>query len=199
MKQVSLLREFDVLVADPPWKPDDSLGDRGAEANYDTMSTKEICDMEIPPMGRDAFLFMWRLSSMLEDALLVGRAWGFTQKSELVWNKLTKHGKPWFGMGRTVRNAHETCLIFTRGKAKVHDKSIRSTFSAKVPVGFTGEFNKKGEPKTKYIHSAKPDEFYAIIRKLTGPGLKRVEMFGRRQRKGWVVLGNQATKYPEVV
>ena len=86
------------------------------------------------------------------------RAWGFTPKSELVWVKTTTPCGPElggyttrrrgaktsaglpdataaFGMGRTARMNHETCIVATRGKTShlVQRHDIRSVFFA--PVG----------------------------------------------------------------
>lgn len=190
MKQRSLLAEFDVVASDPPWMPDDknTNGDRGAIVKYQCMPTVDICSMQLPFIASDAWLFLWRLASMQPDALRVVEAWGFTIKSELIWRKLTKTGKPWFGLGHYTRATHETVLVCTRGKVKPHSRSVRSMFEAPVPVDDDG----------KYIHSAKPNRFYEIAEQLTGPGLARVEMFGRRQRKGWNVLGLEAHKFKEV-
>ena len=80
---------------------------------------------------------------------------------------------------RYVRAAHETCLVATRGRFKVDCKSIRSRFSAPVPVGSDG----------KYIHSGKPEAFFELVEKLVaGP---YVELFARRRRPGWICLGNE--------
>jgi N6-adenosine-specific RNA methylase IME4 len=196
------------IVADPPWEPRDKLPGptRGAARQYPVMGTPEICDLgtmkliELPHGARrkkprhttlvygrsvsdDAILFLWRLASMQHDALSVARAWGFDVKSEIVWQKLTKKGLPWFGMGRTVRASHETCLVAVRGRASkvIRAKSIRSTFSAPVPVDADG----------KYIHSAKPDVFFdGIVMPLVGD-VPRLEIFARTRRPGWDAIGNQ--------
>ena len=118
---------------------------------------------------------MWRVSSMVEEAYEVVRSWGFRPKSEIVWNKLTATGKPWFGMGRTVRASHETAIIAVRGKPQPISKSVRSVFSAVA---------------LKEKHSAKPEAFYDLVEQLAaGP---YVELFARRQRDGWTCLGNEA-------
>ena len=165
-----------VLVADPPWAFGDSLPGkgRGAEKHYATMTVDEICARPLPNVAPDALLFLWRVASMQPEALAVVDAWGFTLKSELVWVKRTAAGKRWFGMGRYVRSEHETCLIATRGRGLdlIRDHSVRSTFEA--PVG---------------EHSAKPDEFYAIVERLAaGP---YVELYARRRRDGWTQYGNE--------
>ncbi len=175
------------IVADPPWAPRDKLPGktRGAARQYPVMKTEDICRFvhEID-IADDAILFLWRLSSMQADALRVAEAWGFDIKSEVVWRKVTKRGRLWFGMGRTVRASHETCLIGVRGRASqlVVGKNIRSVFDAPVPVG----------PNGKYIHSAKPPEFFTqIVEPLIGCDGPRLELFARQRRARWDAIGNQ--------
>jgi N6-adenosine-specific RNA methylase IME4 len=91
---------------------------------------------------------------------------------------LTKELRPWFGLGRHVRAAHETCIIATRGRAKPLVRNIRSRFAAAVPVGANG----------RYLHSGKPEEFYDVVEQLArGP---HVELFARRARPRWTCLGD---------
>jgi N6-adenosine-specific RNA methylase IME4 len=77
-----------VLVCDPPWRHRDALGDRGAAANYETMATDDIAMLELPPTAERHVLFLWRLSSMPQDALTVCLAWHFEPVAEVVWQKL---------------------------------------------------------------------------------------------------------------
>ena len=173
---------FRVVCADPAWKFGDKLPgkSRGAERNYRVMTTEDICRIALPPIADDALLFLWRVSSMVEDAYRVMRAWGFEPKTEIVWEKLTKNGLPWFGMGRIVRASHETCIVGKRGRPTVLSKSIRSRFSAKVER-----------------HSAKPECFYTdVVEKLAvGP---YVELFSRGARDGWTCIGDQAANPAEM-
>lgn len=167
-----------VLVADPPWSFDDVLPGpgRGAEKHYDVMTLDEIKAFPIPHMQRDSLLFMWRVSSQVEEAYQVVRAWGFEPKSELVWLKQTDpvsaRPRRHFGMGHSMRLEHESCIVATRGSPAIQDHSIRSTFEA--PIG---------------RHSAKPDRFYEIVQQLSfGP---HVELFARTARAGWRQYGNE--------
>lgn len=188
--QAGILPGFNrVLTADPPWAFDDRLpGEgRGAERHYPVMSTEAICAFAIPPMAAHSWLFMWRVACQVEEAYRVVRAWGFEPKSEIIWRKLTKEGKPWFGMGRTVRQAHETCIVATSGRSRPLVRNIRSMFDAPVPVDDLG----------RYIHSAKPECFYTEIVEKLAPG-PYVELFARRPRDGWLCLGNQLPVVAEV-
>ena len=170
---------FRCMAADPPWMHDDSLPGktRGAAKNYSCLSFEEIRDFPIPPMMDDAYLFLWRVSSMVEEAYAVARAWGFDRvDSEIVWRKLTKNGLVQFGMGRAAtRQSHETCIIARRGSPSRRSGSVRSIFDA--PIG---------------RHSEKPKEFFSIVEELAwGP---YVELFARERRSGWVSLGDQVPK-----
>lgn len=168
------MKPASVIVADVPWKFSDSLPGkgRGAAKHYPCMSVRDGVRFPLPPIADNAALFFWRVSSMQSEALRIVDAWGFELKSELVWLKLTKTGKRHFGMGRYVRNEHETCLIATRGRMPPKLKNVRSCFGA-----VAGE------------HSAKPDAFYDIVESLyNGP---YVELFARRERPGWTTFGNE--------
>lgn len=177
---------FKILYADPAWGFDDKLGDRGAEANYPCMRWEDICMLELPPIAEDALLFLWSVSSMLPEAIAVAHAWGFKVSSQITWVKTKQNVviEDWtqvqldhlaFGMGRTVRMAHETCLVCTRGAYSklVKNHSVRS-------VLFAGRTD----------HSRKPDEMYDLIETVTGGEGPYLEMFARRRRPGWVSWGH---------
>jgi N6-adenosine-specific RNA methylase IME4 len=175
------VKPYSVLTADPPWPFDDKLPGpkRGAEKHYGVLSIDDIKRFPLPPLRDDAVLLLWRVASMQQEALDVMKAWGFALKSEIVWIKLTKHGKRHFGMGHYVRAGHEVALIGVRGHPKVTDHSIRSVFEAPMPL------DENGRPR----HSAKPEEFYDLVEKLHGGPY--AELFARRHRPGWACFGNQ--------
>jgi N6-adenosine-specific RNA methylase IME4 len=81
-----------------------------------------------------------------------------------------------FGMGRLFRQTHEICLIGTSNNKiykKINNKSQRS-------VSFAENLK----------HSAKP-EFLQNSLDLMFPNENRLEIFARRQRPGWICLGNE--------
>lgn len=167
-------RKYKVLYCDPPWKFKDKLPGkkRGAIKHYKCLTIDELKSFPIPETENDAYLFMWRVASMQQEALDLVKAWGFEVKSEIVWDKITKKGKPHFGMGRHVRASHEVCLVCVKGKIKPKSKSVRSRFEAVVRK-----------------HSQKPDEMYDIIEQLSdGP---YVELFARQRWQGWDSYGNE--------
>ena len=171
-----------VLIVDPPWSHRDQLPGkgRGAKKHYKCMSLSAIMRMPLPPIHKDAVLFLWRVSSMVEEAYQVVRAWDFVPKSEIVWNKTMPDGeKDAIGMGHIVRGSHETCIVARRGKLiKPTSKSERTSFRA---------------PRTTE-HSEKPEEFYRIVERLYPLELwpeAHVELFARKRRKGWIQEGDE--------
>ena len=160
-----------LLLADPGWFFHDNLpGRRGASKHHRVWTVSELMRFPLPPLADDCLLLLWRVSAMQQEALDVARAWGFTVKGEIIWNKLTSTGKEHFGMGRIVRNAHEVCLIGTRGRPVIHDHSVRSTFSAPVQG-----------------HSRKPEDIYEIAERLTpGPYVELRHTPTHAPRYGWM-------------
>lgn len=172
---------YRVIVADPPWAFADSLGSRGADAKYGTLTIDEIADLPVREVAReDSALFLWFAASMISDACRVVDSWGFRQVQIWTWDKRTATGKRHFGMGRLGRGATEHLLVGVRGKINSYRQAgnIRTIFSAVVP-----------RTNGKVIHSRKPERLQDLVEKLLpGPYL---ELFARRERPGWACLGNE--------
>ena len=192
--------KFDIVLADPPWKMKDSLTmsdvKRGADAHYSTMSTSDLCNLKIAGLANPTgcILILWVLGSMLQDGMDVMKAWGFHQKQTLVWVKTKKHIKPTkknpkpsthtiddclsFGLGRLWRQTHEICLIGINNTGiykKLKNKSQRSVIF--------------GENKG---HSIKPESLQdSLDLMFSDVSTKKLEMFARRDRKGWSCIGNE--------
>ena len=186
-----------ILIADPPWKFGDALPGkgRGAVKHYLCMPIEKIMsflrDEHINDyLEEDAVLGMWRVASMQLEALHVVRSWGFDMPtSEIVWVKTTKDdSRVRTGMGRTVRNAHEICLLCKRGKRPwshfIRNHAVLSVLDAGcVPEEF--------EVRAPYCgHSVKPDAFKQRIDDLFA-GQAVLELFARAQWKNWTCVGNE--------
>lgn len=159
-----------VLYADPPWPyENETATNAGAILDYPTMSLEDICGLKVPAL-EDSVLFLWATSPLLPDALRVLGAWGFTYKASMVWDKN-------MGTGNWVLNCHEFLLIGVKGDIPCPAPSTRPKSIVVAPRG---------------AHSAKPDEFAALIERMY-PELPRCELFARKPREGWRVWGNQAS------
>lgn len=175
-------KKYKVILADPPWsfnsKKTGGSMTSGSEHQYKSvMSIEELKKMPVADLADDdCLLVMWWVGSQPQEALDLCKAWGFkvANMNGFIWNKLTKHGLPFFGMGFYSRAGSESALIAVKGKASnlIKDHSVRAVRSAVVGK-----------------HSAKPHEFYDDIEKMTGT--TGIELFARNTKEKWDCYGNE--------
>ena len=182
-----------VIYADPAWQfqgyADAGVPQQKAGQHYQTMRVEDMAKLPVWRLAApDCALFMWGISSHLEQALWLGRKWGFTYSSKaFTWAKLNKNAIAderrcddpsayFIGMGHGTRRNTEDCWLFTRGNPKRMDKGVRELIVSPVRE-----------------HSRKPDETYERIERLfRGP---YAELFARSQRPGWSIWGNETSKF----
>lgn len=178
---------YGLIEADPPWsfktysnRDRGTVPHRAEEEPYRAMTAEELLALPVDEIAaKDCVLHMWTISSHLDQALGLGRAWGFTYKSlGFNWVKTQKHDpeKPKMGMGKWLRQDSEIGLIFTKGKPKRQSAAVRQTIL---------------EPARE--HSRKPDCRLERLEQLAdGPYL---EMFSRSSRPGWAAMGDEVGKF----
>ncbi len=167
-------KKFKTVLADPPWDINER-GNYGAIRHYDLMALERIKAMPVADLCEEnAHLYLWCPNGLLQEALDVISAWGFTYRSDMVWCK------PRLGLGQYIRTSHETLLFATRGRAPVRFHSQGSWLVAPVQD-----------------HSHKPEEQYPIIERLShGPYL---ELFARHREPGWDCWGFEAPGGSDIV
>ncbi len=115
---------FATLLADPPWRFQNSTGKVAPEhkrlRRYHTMTLDEIAAMPVAAHALDrSHLYLWCPNALLEEGLGILRAWGFKYKANIVWHKIRKDGGPdGRGVGFYFRNVTELLLFGTRGKLR---------------------------------------------------------------------------------
>ncbi len=175
--------KYCAILADPPWHyevwSEDTGAGRSASLHYPTMSREEILALPVADVvADDCCLFLWVTWPCLLDGLAVIEAWGFEYKTlgfDWVKTNANNSGLAW-GMGYYTRANPEPCLIATRGTPRRLNADVHSVIVA---------------PRRE--HSRKPDEVHDRIERLMpGPYL---ELFGRQERPGWAVWGNEVGKF----
>lgn len=185
-------KHFGFIEADPAWGWTNYSGKasaphRSTDAPYSVMSLDEMKALPVAEVAaKDCLLNMWVIGSHIDQAIELGRHWGFTFKSDgFVWVKTGKHDpavRP-ISMGKWVRKQVEYSLLFSRGNPSRTDAGVRQLIETDDRVIYA--------PKRE--HSRKPDERYERIERLVaGPYL---EMFARQQRPGWATWGNQTDRF----
>ena len=178
-------KKYNVIYTDPCWvyKVWSKKGEgRSAESHYNTMDCREFDVQSLA--NTNCVLLMWATYPCLQEALQLGKHWGFTYKTvAFTWiKKNTKSNTNFVGMGYYTRANAEICLLFTKGKPlKRISKSVRQIIEHKIGK-----------------HSQKPNEARKRIVQLFGD-VPRVElfartregMFGDMEYEGWDVFGNE--------
>jgi N6-adenosine-specific RNA methylase IME4 len=157
--------KYRVIYADPPWAYTLEQIGKGTSVSdhYPTMPLDDICALPVKNIvDKNAVLFLWVTSPMLEKGFKVINAWGFSYKASFVWDKI-KHN-----MGHYNSVRHEFLLIGTQGscvpdQAKLFD-SVQSL--------------------ERTEHSRKPEVFRDIIDTLYLHG-NRLELFSRQSAAKW--------------
>ena len=172
-------RGFKTIVADPPWPMKRNSGTlypgatdtppmKARPLDYPVMSVSDIAALPVRSVAADGcHLYLWTTQAFLRDAYAVLDAWGFKQGAVLVWSKPPK------GVVGTWVCSAEFCIFARRGTLKHLRRHIGTVFQWK-----------RGR------HSAKPEAFQDMVETVS-PG-PRLELFARRERPGWVTLGNEA-------
>jgi N6-adenosine-specific RNA methylase IME4 len=172
---------FPLIYADPPWKfvtysdkawntPDDQ---------YPTLTDEQITSFRVNGKlvselaHKDAGLFLWCTSANIVRALEVMQRWGFTYKSQAVWDKER------FGTGLIFLNQHEVLLYGTRGDMPAPQYRPPSVFRYQ-----------------RTQHSAKPPQIRATIERMFPVFTKetRCELFARGNIPNWTAYGYEATE-----
>ena len=120
----------------------------------------------------DCLLFMWTSSPHLDQAIELGKAWGFQWSTiGFVWDK--QRVNP----GYYTMSQCELCLIFKRGKIPQPRgrRDIRQLVS-----------------ELRGAHSAKPDEVRKRIEAMF-PKQAKIELFARTKARGWDCWGDESS------
>ncbi|HEX4573047.1 MAG TPA: MT-A70 family methyltransferase [Dongiaceae bacterium] len=170
LQRLGELPRHPVLYVDLPWPWESWSRETGMDRApmYPTMPLESIRALAVPAAA-DCVLFLWATVPLLDEAIQVMKTWGFTYKSQIIWDKER------MGTGFWARIQHEVLLIGTRGDIPAPAPGTQPSSVIRAKPG---------------AHSEKPDIFALIIEGMF-PTLPKLEMFARKQRQGWTCWGNE--------
>jgi len=186
--------KFQIIYADPPWDyggkmqfdKSSASAERidlsrnifisSASFKYPTLKLPELKKLDLDSISdNDCLLFMWATNPHLDQALELGKAWGFEYKTVgFVWNKMVHNP------GKYTMSYCELCLIFKKGRIPSPRGARNIKQLIEVPRG---------------KHSEKPSEVRVNIDKMF-PSQKKIELFARSQSPGWRSWGLDAFEEP---
>jgi N6-adenosine-specific RNA methylase IME4 len=174
--------KYRTICADPPWPyvEGTSVTIRSVEVErrggksfrhplpYGWMSVPQITVLPVGELADDdAHLYLWTTQRFLRDAFDIVEILGFQPSATLVWCKAPRGWTP----GGPYMSTVEFVLFCQRGSLATKTR-VRSQW-----------FN---WPRSR--HSAKPEAFIDMVEQVS-PG-PYVELFARRHRLGWDVIGD---------
>ena len=185
-------KKYQVIYADPPWfyngklqfdkssKSKDKIDIKKnifistASFKYPTLKTEELKKLKVEDISeKDCILFMWTSNPHLDQAIELGKSWGFDYKTvAFVWNKMVHNP------GQYNLSYCELCLLFKKGRIP-------------TPRGARNIKQLVESKRTK--HSEKPIKVLTNIEKMF-PSQKKIELFARTKNKGWDVWGLESRK-----
>jgi len=200
------MKKYICIVADPPYAFKDNLTmsntKRGAASNYQgVLNIEELKKLPIDKLSADnSILALWVPSTLLVEGLDIMNAWGFKYKQNYIWVKtkinplinlkINKKDNISFikdkiksflindilaiKMGHLFRQTHEICLIGTKGKLQTLLKNKAQRSVSLFPAT-------KNSTKPEYLQDSLDIMFSG----------KKLELFARRNRKGWDCFGNE--------
>ena len=169
-------KPFSTAIIDPPWPYAGASSHKKlsgyvkcAVTQYETIPMKDLMSLPIGEIVTD-YIFLWSVAPFVAsgEASELLKSWGFIPRSMMFWHKNTG-----LGVGYWFRGDCEPILFASKKASPAIRTNERSLFASK-----------------RLRHSAKPDIVHELVEKhFPGPYL---EIFGRRSRQGWTVLGNES-------
>ena len=185
MRLTTLEGQYQCIVIDPPWfyrlrNQDKTHRNR---INYKPMHIEEILSLPVPDLSdrTGSVLWLWFTNNHMIEAAQCLQTWGFSLKTILTWEKVTKSGTTHLGTGHWLRNATEHCALAVRGNVRAFAGRSLTNESSLIHA-------------RRREHSRKPDEFFELVDKLC-PNMTKLEMFARSSRDGWDCWGDEAQKF----
>ena len=177
-RQDKVLKKYQIIYADPPWKYGCTGGSKWSPASnyYKTMTFDEIKALKETLIDKiidekSCLLFLWVVSPEIDQCIDVAKYWGF---------KLSTLGFVWYKRRANVGNytmpGCELCLIFKKGK--IPSDRVRNP----------GQQQFYAESISR--HSRKPNEFRKRIETMY-PESNKIELFAREKHDNWDVWGNE--------
>ena len=173
------MKKYQIIYADPPWEYKESgSGNRVVDSHYPTMNINDIKNLSVKKISEDkSILFIWVTFPRLEQGLQVIKSWDFNYYGlGFDWVKMSKNGKPSWGMGYYTRQNTEVCLIGVKKKPNRFKPLVRNILSV--------------VHSERLSHSEKPKIFKDKIVSIIGD-VPRIELFAREKTEGWDVWGNE--------
>lgn len=173
---------YKTIVIDPPWEHELTGSfkreNRAKTLPYKTMTLEQIKSLPISDYADiGCHIWLWTTNRMLRQSFEVLESWGFKYLTMITWVKTSGVGAYFANTTQHILFGYYKKCLFTKARWK-------PTHFITKPVG-------KGQ------HSVKPEESYQLIESISE--LPRIDIFARKERIGYDVIGDELGKPIEVI
>jgi len=195
---------FQQVICDPAWAYSNRLSGKGrtvfgsgASGKYRTERTEDMAAFRVEDVADPAGcqLRMWATGPFMEDALSLMATWKFSFVTvEHVWVKVRKEKSRADTFAEIVVYGWPAMLSRALRRLPGHYTASNAEFVLLGSRGATQLPAVKMLPSVivteTLSHSRKPDALHEYV-ETCYPGTRKLELFGRRERAGWIVLGDE--------
>ena len=190
--------QYDVIIADPPFRYARQHGIGSADRHYETMSIDDLSKLPVQQIASDnCALLIWVAGPKLCDALALIQTWGFQYSTVFTnWIKTAKYSEgnhiedaTSMRLGSWTYPSCELLLVGTRGTPVVHTQTrIDQLLIA-----------------PRRAHSEKPVELWEVLGRFFPSSARGIELFARVSKNGseyshnWDVWGLEAERRIDAV
>lgn len=176
---------FPVIMLDPPWPYDRTIGQGVAGKQYDLMTWADIAALG-PLLQRlaapDCAVLVWTTAPLLMEQTETVKAWGFRYITKaFCWVKTKRPSQAIFhGVGSYTASNTEDVWLLSNGTPRRRSAGVSQVVPTVDAEGIVAPMGR---------HSRKPAAVQDRVEDLfAGPYL---EVFARRRRPGWTCVGNE--------
>lgn len=200
-------KKYKIILIDAPWTfktYSDKGKSRSPENHYKCETLEDIKKLPIKNLAdKDAVLFHWVTFPLLREGLDVMKAWGFEYRTcAFNWIKTTKNAD--LAKLNVAKDIRMNLGYFTRSNSELclTGEALEDEQTDLVLLGRKGKTLERKSMGVRQViitpmqeHSRKPVEVHERIEALYGKDISKIEIFGRQEREGWDIFGDEYRKF----
>ncbi|HCH6765114.1 TPA: DNA methyltransferase [Serratia marcescens] len=197
-------RQYDLIMADPPWQYGNKISNGAAGNHYSTMTLQDLKRLPVWSIAAEnSVLAMWYTGTHADQAKELAAAWGFDVRQMFLftWVKFNELAE------RTVNAAIQDGLVdfydfldLLNGVTRMNPGNYSRGNQESMLVAVRGAGLERADASVKQViyapisqHSAKPWEARHRLERLYGD-VSRIELFSRGDAPGWHHWGNECPR-----
>ncbi|WP_308317748.1 MT-A70 family methyltransferase [Serratia marcescens] len=202
-------RQYDLIMADPPWQYGNKISNGAAGNHYSTMTLQDLKRLPVWSIAAEnSVLAMWYTGTHAEQAKELATAWGFDVRQMFLftWVKLNKLAEKHINKALTKMHRDDQRVDYLdimrllNEQTRMNPGNYSRGNQESILVAVRGTGLERQDASVKQViyapitqHSAKPWEARHRLERLYGD-VSRIELFSRGDAPGWHHWGNECPR-----